>query len=466
MHLLLIAYDFPPIPSPQSLRWIYLVRALADAGHRVEVIAPDVPGYGRGGLPEIPDSVTVHRVFPGRLTRLLLGRAGAKPAVVTGAAPTGGTSVVSAGGNVLPAANEEHLNWKGRLRKSIESLFDDGSGLNWKGRLAEKLKDAVSERVFPDYRAEWVGPAVRQLDAVIKHARPDVVVVSHEPACTLPVGLEAARRGIPLAVDMGDPVLAPYTPEKWRKKAFKLEGDVCRAALMVSVTTEAAAEVLQQRHGLADEKLVVIRQGFNPDFQENDVSAEVRFDSELVELLYTGSFYSFRRAEVLLDAVLAVPGVRLSIATIRAPDYLVEYSERSGGRIRLLGFLPHTATLAAQRGCDILVNLANADPVQVPGKVFEYLGAGKPILHLRGMEQDATGALLEGLHAGWELGSEMEDIIAVFREARELKREGRLSVFAPLREQVEHFSWPRLAADWMSYVQTGLGGPVQYQGRI
>jgi len=39
-------------------------------------------------------------------------------------------------------------------------------------------------------------------------------------------------------------------------------------------------------------------------------------------------------------------------------------------------------------------------------------------------------------------------------------------LLAPLREQVEHFSWPRLAADWMSYVQTGLGGPVQYQGRI
>ncbi len=446
MRFLLIAYDFPPIPSPQALRWAYLVKALVNAGHVVEVIAPDVPGYGAGGLPELPSEVIVRRVFPGRLTRLLLGRG---PKIGGHSAPSVGTSATAAD------LTGEVLNWKGRLRKSVESSFDDGSGLNWKGRLAEKIKTAVSDRIFPDYRAEWVEFAVMALKASIASAQPDVVVVSHEPACALPVGLAAAEQGLPLVVDLGDPVLAPYTPEKWRKAALALESEACRAAILVSVTTDAAAVLLQQRHSLPDRKVVVIRQGFDPEFQFADGQG-VLFDSGMLELLYTGSFYSFRSAKTLLDSVLAVPGVRLSIATIRAPEYLADYVERSHGRIRLLGFLPHTVALAAQRQCDVLVNLANADPVQVPGKIYEYLGAGRPVMHLRGEHRDATGQLVSATRAGWDIASTPEQIKSVLAEAIDIKAQGALLLRAPQRDEVLQYSWPSLAAQWLFEVETAL----------
>lgn len=451
MRFLLIAYDFPPIPSPQALRWAYLTRELVKSGHRVEVIAPDVPGYGPGGLPELPADVIVRRVFPGRLTRFLLGR-GRKTTVPATSAATASTADETRGASV-----EEVLNWKGRLRKSLESSFaGEGSGLNWKGRLAERIKAAVSDRVFPDYRAEWVEHAIAALQVSVAEARPDVVVVSHEPACALPVGIAAARQGLPLVVDLGDPVLAPYTPEKWKKAAFALERDACHAAMMVSVTTDAAAEVLQERHSLPDGKVVVIRQGFDPDFRTDAAHSGVLFDSGMLELLYTGSFYSFRSAQMLLDVVLSVPGVRLSIATIRAPDYLLEYVDRSQGRIRLLGFLPHTAAVAAQRQCDILVNLANADPVQVPGKIFEYLGAGKPVMHLRGEHQDATGTLVSATRAGWDIASTPEQIESALVEAIDCKAAGKLSMRAPRRDQVGQYSWPSLAARWLSDVEAAL----------
>src|SRR5690606_37156346 len=35
MRVLLIAYEFPPSPSPQSLRWAYLSRELVALGHYV-----------------------------------------------------------------------------------------------------------------------------------------------------------------------------------------------------------------------------------------------------------------------------------------------------------------------------------------------------------------------------------------------------------------------------------------------
>lgn len=461
MNILLVAYDFPPIPSPQALRWAYLARELAHAGHQVRVIAPDVPGYGAGGLPVLPASIQIHRVDPGKLSRLLFGRgqkraASAVPAPATTAAPVAleAPALLAAG---VAGHAAEVLNWKGQLRRKIERTVRLEGGLNWKGRLAERIKDIASRHMFPDHRVEWVPHATAKLDELISIQRPDVVVVSHEPACSLPVGLAAAKRGLPLAVDMGDPVLAAYTPPKWRGKALKLERAVCHAATLVSVTTEAAAKLLLERHAqLGPERTLTITQGFDPSFEPLPADRLFEFDPQRLELLYTGSFYSFRRAEALLGAITGTPGVRLTVATINAPDYLRKAAEQYPESIRIVGFLPHRAALAAQRRCDVLVNLANADPVQVPGKVFEYLGAGRPLLHLRGAEQDATGAVVSRLQAGWDLPAEEGAIVAAFKQMLQLKSEAALVGRAAERAAVEQYGWPALAQSWASNLQVLL----------
>lgn len=445
MHLLLIAYDFPPTPSPQSLRWAYLVRELSAAGHTVQVIAPDIPGYGPGGLPCMPEGLEIHRVDPGRFARLLMGRN--KRLVPNRDVVGSAQALVQPVLQVAPQPLSE-LNWKGRLRRRIESSIGAAGGLNWKGALAEKAKAAVSRHVFPDHRVEWVRHAVDELDMLIAARRPDVVIVSHEPACSLPVGLAAAKRGLPLVVDMGDPVLAPYTPNKWRKQAYALEQAVCNAAMMISVTNEGAAQTLQERHAIPGDKLLVVPQGFDSCYVATAQERMVHFDESRLELLYTGSFYSFRRAEDVLDAVRAVPGVRLTIATINAPRYLIEAAEMAPESIRLIGFMPHRAALAAQRDCDVLLNLANADPVQVPGKVFEYLGAGKPILHLRGQQQDATGEILMRMGAGWQMASERALIEQVLLEMKELKAQDQLSHRVADGAQAADYAWSALAAKW------------------
>jgi len=74
LRLLVVAYEFPPSPSPQSLRWSYLTRELVALGHDVHVLAPDHPADGLG-LPAIPPGLTVHRCFAGPLMGFLAARA-------------------------------------------------------------------------------------------------------------------------------------------------------------------------------------------------------------------------------------------------------------------------------------------------------------------------------------------------------------------------------------------------------
>lgn len=401
MRILLVAYDFPPIPSPQALRWAYLVRELALAGNDVHVLAPDVNGYGAGQLPELPQSVTVHRCSPGPVTGFLVARQRrnrhGSPAAD---APIAGPRITG---------KEEH---------GLGSV----PPLNWKGRAFERINRVLSWLLYPDLRAEWQLPARKALTRLLREISPDVVISSHEPPVSIPLGLHASMNGFTWVADLGDPVLAPYTPRRWRGKATRLERALCMQADLVTVTSAATQETLQKRHGLTCERVMILTQGYDHRL-EGAPEAPVPFDRDRLELVYTGSFYAFRRAELLLDAVSCTPGVRLTIATIKAPASLVEYASARPESIRLLGFVGHRDALMLQRNADVLVNLANADPVQVPGKVYEYLGASAPILHIGDNPDDAAAVMLHELGVGWSVKHEKEAITSRLRQLVSLKQE-------------------------------------------
>lgn len=427
MRILLIAYDFSPNPSPQSLRWAYMVRELSALGHEIRVITVDLPGYGPGGLPSIPDSVQIHRVYPGLFTALLLRRQRQAQARLA-------ARDIDAEMNRAPAAGT----------KSIGHI-------NWKGWLAEHFKKFLSLLLFPDYRAEWFPWAQQSLQVTLKTFQPDIVVTSHEPACSLSLGLEAKRMGYRWIADLGDPVLAVYTPLRWRRRARQLERQVCQQADLISVTSHATAQLLAQRHGIAPGRCFVLTQGFDAGFRDEDEEEAfdlVTFGRNTLELLYTGSFYSFRRADALVEAVTRVSGVRLNIAASLTPDYLRKAAAAYPDSVRLLGFVPHRSALSLQRRCDVLVNLANADPVQVPGKVNEYLGAGRPILHVCAGGLDATGELIQSMRVGWQVGATVEEIEGGLRQIKKLKTQDFLSCADRNFEAIAAYSWQRLAASW------------------
>ena len=422
LRILLIAYEFPPSPSPQSLRWAYLGNRLAGMGHEVHVLAPDIGG-SMEGLPEPAPGVHVHRTWPGPVRALLGFLARRRPAAAVPATANCGPSTPVGGSGALqdPASAEPPR-------------------LNWRGRLLEHLQAVVSRLVFPDLRGEWKRPAQRALHRLLDEIGPDVVVSSHEPATTLQLGLEAKRRGFRWVADLGDPVLATYTPPQWRGRAGALEAEVLGSADHVLVTAARTQELLRTRHpGAAP--VTVVTQGFD---EQLDAGRECPRDPAApLELLYAGNFYSFRDPTALVEAVLAVPGVRLSIACGNVPKWLVTAAAKHSTQLRLLGRIPHRRLLVLQRQVDVLVNLANADAIQVPGKFYEYLGAGRPVLHvLAGEELDATGVLLRRLGRGWTCGGHREAIAAELTQMAGLHRRGELSAGLDLTaEPVAPWSW-------------------------
>jgi glycosyltransferase involved in cell wall biosynthesis len=225
--------------------------------------------------------------------------------------------------------------------------------------------------------------------------------------------LLAHAQGYPFIADLGDPVAAGYTPKRWWKRAFALEAAICAKADAVLVTSEATRALLQSRHACTTAP-VVITQGFDAHRPAGAPPAPV--DPDRFELLYTGSLYRFRRIDALLDALPQVPEARLSIASVTLPAGLQARFARLPTQSRALGFLPHEDALQMQRHADLLVNLANDDPAQIPGKFYEYLGAGRPILHI-GRTDDAVAELLRRTGLGWSCENDPVAIADALRHA-------------------------------------------------
>lgn len=427
MRLLLIAYEFPPSPSPQSLRWTYLVRELALQGHEVHVLTVDLGGE-TPGLPELPGSVRVHRTFPGPLRGALALHRDYRQRNPRKTAPSPPPAVPS---TAPVTALRPPRNWKQRVSEAVQAL--------------------AGVLHFPDIRGEWRRHGRRALRHLLAELQPDLVISSHEPATTLELGLDVRRAGIPWVADLGDPVLAPYTPRRWRARSQRLERAVFRHAAHVILTNPRAMEQMRQRHGNAA-PMSVVTQGFDLSPVPVDVGAGL-FAPDRLELLYTGSLYAFRRIDVLLAALRCDPRIRLSIAAVTVPESILAAARAAPEQLRLLGFLPHRQALALQRQADVLVNIANDDPAQIPGKFYEYLGAGRPVLHLADT-QDLVAERIIALQRGWTCPNDEVAISARLLQLCEAKMQGRLDAGLSLdTAQVRGHSWQALAAELATLLQ-------------
>ena len=398
VRILLVAYEFPPGHSPRALRWRYLVRELVLLGHEVHVLAPDIGELGVA-FPSAPGIVHFHRVFAGPMAALVSRLAG--------------------------KSRRKHGD---QAPGSREAPMEAAPRLNWKGRLVGWLKACVGAVLFPDARAEWTPWATAALKRLLVSLPPDVVVTSHEPASTLPLGRLARRLGFPWVADLGDPICAPYTPRRWRGRARALEVAVTAEADLVLVPNDAARDLLTARYSLAPGRCAVLSQGYDDrrsPMQTGTPSATV-VPGQL-ELLYTGRLYPFRDPTNLIHVLGASHGVRLTLVLGDPPPQGALDSNDLQGKLRILGPLPHEQVLALQDQADVLVSLGNRGmPSQVPGKLFEYLGVRKPILHIHAGADDAATPILDGAGRGWSCPDNASAIATVLDRLREQKSAGQL----------------------------------------
>ena len=436
--VLFVAYYFPPAGGSGVQRVLKFVRYLPEFGWQPVVLTArnaDYPTLDPTLSAEVPPGVQVVRspiVEPYALYRRLTGREAA-----------------------------QHLDVAVLSRPEGE-----------KQKLAERFSEWVRRTFFiPDARVGWTPFGVAAGLRILADPQVRVVVSSAPPYTTHVIGLGLHElSGKPWVADFRDSwvdwVSAPRRRGLPRRLDVALEGLVVRKATRVVTVTRGVAEDLLSRHPEArDARWRLIPNGFDAaDFA--DVVPRPR-DGRLT-LIYTGSLYGARRPTTLLEALRELaarnPEVLNELKMVfvgRIADTLREelLSSSLSGIVEIHEYVPHRESLAYLLAADVALLFIDDTPANrgiVTGKLFEYLGARRPVLAFAPPDGDAA-SLIRDLDAGWVVRP--GDVAAATRALEEIYNRWKRGALRPLAtERVQPFERRELTRQLASLLDEVVGG--------
>lgn len=359
--VLVIAYHFPPGGGPGVQRVLKHVTYLRECGWRPIVMTVengDFPARDESLLAKIPSDVHVVRVpilEPYDIYRSFMGRGS--------------------------AAIDVNVNKSGDQRRG------------WKERLAEWIRATF---FIPDARVGWMLTAVKAAKHLIDEHNITAIYSSSPPyTCALIARAVKRATGLPWVAGFRDPWTEFLTtPDRWFLPAAidrSLERSVFTEAEVVECAWTGIIDDAMRKYPQLDRsKFMHVPNGFDASdfplvtYQRND-----RFT-----ITYTGSMYGRRTPKAFLDALeyLADAG-RLEPKDVhlrfvgRFGDevHAMMDASRFASSIERIGYVPHEESVGYVMQSEaslLIVDDAKESAEIVPGKVYEYLGVGRPVIAL------------------------------------------------------------------------------------
>lgn len=367
MNLLILSYVYAPDRSPRAYRWTTLAEYWARQGHRIDVVSGWKQGDSRL---ERRNGVTVHRVGGGLIERLraMLGQSSHR--------------IVD-----TPASTDTA---RGTFRRAIRSLYS-----------------ATLKKLFwPDYAFYWFPAAFARGRSLCRAIPYDAVISVSHPFTPHLVGL-ALKRHAPATrwiIDIGDPFsllneIPLNNPVLYRRLNRRAESTILGDGDAVTVTVERCRADFIAAFPKSTDKITVIPPLLSLP-KDIDPSAPL-LSEDRTHLVFIGTLYrALRDPSYLLALFQALQRRRHDLhlhfygALNDCAPCFSSIDEAVAGNIHRHGMASREMVARAMRDADILVNIGNATPHQLPSKLVEYAAAAKPILNIATTLDDTAADFL------------------------------------------------------------------------
>jgi glycosyltransferase involved in cell wall biosynthesis len=398
-YVLFVSYYFPPAGGPGVQRVAKFARYLGEFGWTPIMLVPENPEYqalDESLAKELPADLIIRkaRIFePYDLYRKFTG--------------------VKKGVSLDVTVNK---------RDAKKSL---------KQRVAEFIRATL---FIPDARIGWYRNAVAEGMKITKEYPISMIYSSSPPYTVSLVARKISKlSGIPWVAGFRDPWTGfeSSTPNRWfLPKAIdkKLERSVFTDAKMVDVAWEGIREDVRGKYlEIPASKFVHIPNGFDSaDFPEHDIiKRAVRQRSEKFVITYSGSLYGPRNPKTFLEAIRKL----IASGSVEKEKLHLRFVGRFGPDIHEMLDAPHVASMVEK--IDYVAHSRAVELVQdsdalllivddtatvgaiVPGKVYEYLGAMRPLIAFAPPD-GAIGELLKETNGGKAIAQSDSDSAATY----------------------------------------------------
>lgn len=244
----------------------------------------------------------------------------------------------------------------------------------------------------PDTKIKWKKKALELGEQIIKENPIDVIFATAPPYTDFLVAYELSQKfDIPFVIDYRDLWMDNqynYYPTPYhKKKSEQMEHEVLVHANRIIVTTRFAKETLLKRYKFLNHlDISIITHGYDHrDFENINISNKP--NNKLV-ITHSGLFQDDRTPKYFLKAIAEAIKIKpelkeiieLRFVGLMRPNHTKLISKYNLEYIcKLYGYVTHSESIRLLLESDVLW-LMMKDNVRSPGKLYEYIGAGKPIL--------------------------------------------------------------------------------------
>ncbi len=360
---LLICYYWPPTSGGGVMRWLKMSKYWNDECNELIVYTPELvefPAYDETLLAQVPKNVKIikNKIWePYKIYKRFTGKKNTYSGFIN---------------------EKEKSNWKDKLSVWIRSNF-----------------------FIPDARTFWIKPSIKYLYSYLKENPIDVIISTGPPHSMHLIALGLKKKlNIKWIADFRDPWTdIDYADELKltdfaQKKHEKLERQVLENADKVVTVSWSWQKDLGALGSRTDIELIT--NGFDPaDFIDCDSTYNEKFS-----ICHLGSMNSKRNPENLWEVISALClenqefKQHLEIKLIGQVDASIIKSIENldlNSYLQKIDFLPHKNGLMELNSSSILllpINLKAHSEGIIPGKVYEYLATGKPILAIGSKDSD------------------------------------------------------------------------------
>lgn len=280
-----------------------------------------------------------------------------------------------------------------------DAVIAAGLGTAMARRVAGAIKWRLQARFrSPDLYGLWRPTATRAALRVFREQPFDVIYATGYPWTTLLIGRDVSiATGRPLIADFRDPWAAEDLFRDGRpagQAEVALERSVVEQASSVVTVSDTFTRRLRAAYpDMDDAKFQTIHNGFDPE----DLVRPVIEPDRKFRIAFVGVWKAGYNPSPLYDVIdwlkRSRPHLLDGIEVIAAGFDSGEARRRGlSDHITEVGVLPHRDAVALMHSADVLF-MTNADGARqqlaVPGKLYEYLATGRPVLALTHPDGDA-----------------------------------------------------------------------------
>lgn len=369
--VLIISYYWPPAGGGGVQRWLKMTKYFAENNWQPIVFTPenpDLPAIDESLLKEVHPAVTVikNKIWE-------------------------------------PYVWFRKFTGKKKNEKIYSGFIDEKKGSS----LAQKIAVFIRGNFFiPDARKFWIAPSIKFLTNYLKENQVDVIISTGPPHSTHLIAMGVKKNtGIKWIADFRDPWTKIDFYSKLQmttyadQKHHQLEKEVLTTADKIVTVSYAWATEFEAISG--KKNITVIHNGFDhADFEEQVLALDKEFS-----ICHIGSMNADRNPTTLWKVLADLCkndkdfAAHLKIRLMGQVDFAVLESIKKMGLapyLEKIDFLPHTQAIATMKQSQVLLLCINNTENQngiIPGKLYEYLGSGRPIICVGPDNNDASQIL-------------------------------------------------------------------------